>query len=56
LTRRSEHNRIAPPLHEGHAEISLKLLDLHGQGRLRYGALTGRHAEMLYTGQRLKIS
>ena len=44
------------PLHELDAEVPLHLLDLHGEGRLRHGAVRGRLAEVAEAGNRVQIA
>src|SRR5262245_3782720 len=47
---------FGPPLDELHAKIPLHLLDLHGQRRLRHGAVLGRLAEVAEAGNRIEIA
>ncbi len=50
-----EHHALAAALDELEAERLLELLHLHGQGRLRHGALLGRPAEMPGAGHGVEI-
>ena len=54
-TARRQADALARALQQLQAEFLLQLLDLHGEGRLRHGALLCRHPEMAGLRHRAEI-